>query len=526
MFFNHNPITLDKLIFTHLHKMLFDQFSTIIHPGDRIALLGPNGTGKTTLLKILAGELEPTSGAISGIVGIQVGYLQQNQPFDEHKTVWQCATEGTDNCDEGEGLPVLHHIEKLISQAGFADRKHELVRTLSGGERVRLALVHAMAQNPTLLLLDEPTNHLDAQNKTKLYSLIHDWPGTALIVTHDTELLRTWPTKLWHLEHGTMTVFNGGYDDFLQEREWDKERSVAEAERLKREQKQLKNAEMKYLQKAAKGKRNAKNALLKGSINRLAFNGMKENAEKSSGAIRRDVESRRSALKDQLAAITIYEELKPSFHMEPLTHKNAALFIRDGTVSYGTRTILENLHINIQPGERYAIIGDNGSGKSTLFKAILADNTVERGGSWNCPLQGMIGYIDQHYSLLEPHLKALEIIKLVRPEWDDRMIRKHLNDFLFRTPEEVATPTSSLSGGERARLAIASIAAQGPSMLLLDEITNNLDRLAREHVIKALLEFPGTLLVISHDEDFLEAIGITELIHISQGTHSARSHRA
>lgn len=401
MLYSHKPITLEKLSCVFLHKTCFENFTTIIHPGDRIAIIGPNGSGKTTLLKILAGIMEPTSGSLSGIDFACTGYVPQIQHDNE---------------------------------------------ALSGGERVRKALEQVIASNPSLLLLDEPTNHLDVNNRGQLFELLHSWLGSAIIVTHDTELLRTWPSKLWHIQNGRITVFNGSYDDFVQEQEWSRERALAQAEKLKHEQRKLKQAEIKQKEKASKGKRNAKNAVLQGRISRLEYSGMKENAEQSSGALKRNIKSKNEAISAQLSGIFITEVLKPRFELPALTSKNAAIYVREGSISYGNKTVLTDLYLNIQPGERYAIMGDNGSGKSSLFKAIMQDPAITKAGSWSCPPSHMIGYIDQHYSLLNNDLTVFDTIKQIQPSWDDHRIRKLLNDFLFRTPEEVSKLVSVLSG--------------------------------------------------------------------------------
>jgi ATPase subunit of ABC transporter with duplicated ATPase domains len=158
--------------------------------------------------------------------------------------------------------------------------------------------------------------------------------------------------------------------------------------------------------------------------------------------------------------------------------------------------------------ERIAIAGDNGSGKTTLIKAILADSTVKRTGSWNMPKPQDIGYLDQHYSTLSSALSAFEIIETRVPEWTIQDIRAHLNDFLFRKNEEIMLKVQHLSGGERARLSLAHIAAKSPKLLILDEITNNLDLETREHVIQVIKDYPGAMIVISHDADFLKQIHI------------------
>eukprot|EP01037_Dinobryon_pediforme_P019289 gene19289-19683_t len=195
-----------------------------------------------------------------------------------------------------------------------------------------------------------------------------------------------------------------------------------------------------------------------------------------------------------------------------------SLSITEGKVGYGKEWILKDLNIQIYQGERTAIRGPNGSGKSTLFKAILQESDVSVEGNWHLPKRHLLGYLDQHYSTLCPQETVIQSIKKIKPMWPDTDVRKHLNDFLFRKNEEISAYTSNLSGGEQARLCLAQIAALSPSLLLLDELTNNLDIEAKEHLIQVLNAYKGTLLVISHDELFLKRIRVLRYLEIGSGT--------
>jgi ATPase subunit of ABC transporter with duplicated ATPase domains len=195
--------------------------------------------------------------------------------------------------------------------------------------------------------------------------------------------------------------------------------------------------------------------------------------------------------------------------------------ISDGSAYYSpNRLLLSNINLTISGQDRIAILGDNGSGKSTLIKAIIGDSRVYKSGDWFAPQKEDIGYLDQHYDMLDQTRSALETISTLVPHWSHAEVRKHLNDFLFRKNEEVNALVCTLSGGEKARLALAQIAANTPKLLVLDEITNNLDLETKGHVAQVLLKYPGALIVISHDSEFLSEIEINDYHSISMGTIS------
>ena len=181
------------------------------------------------------------------------------------------------------------------------------------------------------------------------------------------------------------------------------------------------------------------------------------------------------------------------------------------------KIILKNVNITLAGKERVAICGRNASGKSTLLKAILDQGQILKTGSWHLPRPEHIGYLDQHYSNLNPDLSIIEHIQELKPDWHEIDVRRHLNDFLFRKNEEVMQLVANLSGGEKARASLSLIAALTPRLLILDEITNNLDLETKEHVIQVLKEYPGAMMVISHEEDFLKAIGIDHIYKIVDG---------
>ncbi len=230
-------------------------------------------------------------------------------------------------------------------------------------------------------------------------------------------------------------------------------------------------------------------------------------AVETSGRKKKAIRDQKDDVLLQLSELRLPEIIKPKFSLtaSDFSSQQAVLMISDGACGY-EEPILKNLHLQLNGSERIAITGDNGSGKTTLVRAILGDPKITRSGNWLVPSRQDIGYLDQHYANLNPELSALEEIQAYAPSWTHAEIRRVLNDFLFRKNEEVMTPSKQLSGGEKARLSLAQIAVKTPRLLVLDEITNNLDLATREHVIQVLREYPGAMIVISHDQDFLEAI--------------------
>jgi ATPase subunit of ABC transporter with duplicated ATPase domains len=219
---------------------------------------------------------------------------------------------------------------------------------------------------------------------------------------------------------------------------------------------------------------------------------------------------------EQISALRLPEVIKPTFSIQAGESGRVLVSISDGNVGF-ENLIVRAINLSVTTGERIAISGDNGSGKSTLIRAILEDTAIVKTGSWQVLKQEYIGYLDQHYSTLDVEKTVIDIIQDSVPAWSHAKIRKHLNDFLFRKNEEINAPVSSLSGGEKARLSLALIAAITPKLLILDEITNNLDLETRDHVIQVLKDYPGAMVLISHDTDFLESIQITSHYFIHNG---------
>lgn len=460
---SHKPISFHKVALSFPQKVCFEELSTQVHPGTRIAIIGQNGSGKTTLLKMFQGLVEPSQGEIQAPDGVTFGYVPQ-----------------------------------VV----------EDFHTFSGGQRFHKALTQAMSLNPDVLLLDEPTNHLDVKNRHSLLRMLQNYLGTLIIVSHDVELLRHSVDTLWHIRDGKIHVFSGSYDDYRRETEIKRLSITQELSRLDRQKKQTHDALMKEQTRAKNSRLQGEKSIDQSKWPTMVSHAKARRAAETTGRKRAAISHQRQDLLEKLSDLRLPEVLTPKFSLPSSgIGSKALLSIQDGSIGYNEPRV-KDIHLSIAARERWGIRGDNGSGKTTLVKAILGDPRVTRAGQWLVPDPIDIGYLDQHYQTLDPHKTVLETIHDLVPAWSHADVRTHLNDFLFRKNEEVNALVSTLSGGEKARLTLAQIAAKTPKLLILDEITNNLDLETREHVIQVLKAYPGAMIVISHDEDFLKTISI------------------
>ncbi|MEI8295541.1 MAG: ATP-binding cassette domain-containing protein [Alphaproteobacteria bacterium] len=464
----HHPIHLQAIGLSFPHKTCFEGLSTHIHHGQRIAIIGLNGSGKSTLLRIIQGLVEPSWGAINIPDGTVFGYVPQ----------------------------VIEEFD-----------------TLSGGMRFNARLTQALTQGANVLCLDEPTNHLDLKNRQSLMRLLQSLPCTLIVASHDVELLRTCVDDIWHIDEGQVHFFPGSYDAYVTTCQKHQESLEAKLSRLEQDKKQA-HLDLMQEQKRAK-KRKIQGEKNYNGHEKSELRAKQGQGERTTNRNKRPINETRAQILHDLQNIRISEVIKPKFNLtaRDLSSAKAIVSITDGTCSYA-RPILKNINLTVGCQEHVAIVGDNGSGKTTLIKGILLDPAVKCAGTWNMPQPQDIGYLDQHYSTLTPNVSVLQVLQAIVPEWPTHEIRRHLNDFLFRKNEEIAINVQQLSGGEKARLSLACIAARSPKLLILDEITNNLDLETREHVIQVLQEYPGAMMVISHDADFLQQIRIDKFVPI------------
>lgn len=456
-------IQLKNLSLSFPHKTCFEDFSADIYDGNRIAIIGRNGSGKSSLLKIIK-DIP---------IDINIGYVPQ-------------IIEDFDN--------------------------------LSGGQRFNESLTKALSQNPDLLLLDEPTNHLDQSNRRSLIRMLNSYPGMLIIVSHDLELLNNHIDILWHINDESITKFTGNYDDYMHELQTKRASITKELSKLERQKDSMHQALMKEQARASKSRKKGEKSISQRKWPTIVSHANARNAQETSGRKKSNIDHKKQMLNDQISNLYLSEIITPKFSLNSNDiGEHNLISISEASISYEDKSpILHNIHLSINSKDRIAITGDNASGKSTLIKAMMNYIDITKLGQWHLPLLKDIGYLDQHYRTLKPSNTVLETIQDLVPTWSQTEIRRHLNDFLFRKNEEVNTPVYKLSGGERVRLTLAQIAAKTPKLLILDEITNNLDLETKEHVIQVLKNYPGAMIVISHDEIFLEEIGI----HTRYGIHN------
>lgn len=462
----HTPIIIRDLGLSFIQHHCFDGFTTQISFGSKIGIIGQNGSGKSSLLKMMINQISPTSGMIEIPDSVKLGYLPQ----------------------------VIHEHEKM-----------------SGGERLNKVLSSVLSSQPNVLLLDEPTNHLDKKNRKSILQLLQHFYGTVILVSHDEALLNQVADTIWDIHQGKVHCFNGSYENYQKEVKIKKEQLENQKADLKKQQHQLAEGLMKEQKRAAQSRKKGKKNISNRKWPTVVSHAKAGRAEKTSGVKQAGINEKRHQIEMALSEVFIPPVIEPTFHLShKKAHREVLVSIREGQVGYHHEAaILKNITLTVGSKARWVISGGNGSGKSTLVKAIMRDKHVTTQGEWLLPQREEIGYLDQHYTNLKPKTKTVfDCLSHHQPIWSDTEVRHHLNTFLFRSNQEVDKPLSVLSGGEMARLSLAMIAAKPPSLLILDELCNNLDIVTKNHVVEVLNYFEGAMIVISHDETFLKRLGI------------------
>ncbi len=444
---------------------LFRDLDLHIAPRDRLALIGRNGAGKTTLLKLVANQIDADKGKRSIQPGTNVVMLEQEPDFSAHSTL-------RDFTIAGDNAPPLHDVEAIATQLGI-----DLSRpcaTASGGERRRAALCRALASDPDLLLLDEPTNHLDLAAIDWLEAWLNRFKGAFMVISHDrTFLTRLTRATLW-LDRGSLRrreVGFGGYEAWM-------EAIYAEEARAADKLDAKLKIEAHWLERGvtARRKRN------QGRLAKLY-----------------DMRAQRAAMLNPQGAA------KLAIAVDDV--KTKSVIVAEGvSKKFGHRTIIRNFTLRIQRGDRIGIVGSNGAGKTTLLKLLTGEIAPDEGSvTLAKTLDGVI--IDQQRSLMAPEKRVRDVLAEGGDWIDVRGVRKHvqgyLKDFLF-APELVDARIGTLSGGEKSRLLLAREFARKSNLLVLDEPTNDLDLETLDLLQEVIADYDGTVLIVSHDRDFLD----------------------
>ncbi|KEI95307.1 thiamine ABC transporter substrate-binding protein [Clostridium botulinum A2B7 92] len=496
--------------------LILDNLTFNINENDKVGLIGANGAGKSTLFKILTSSLEQDSGDIFIDKSKSLGYLAQhlsldskktiyeevldvfhdlikmeeklnkleklmNEPYDKnnkeyHDKVIKDYTTYTDLYINRGGYTYKGEIHRVLRGLSFEEEDfNKQINILSGGQKTRVALCKLLLQSPDILLLDEPTNHLDLTAINWLEEYLKAYKGTVLIISHDRYFLDEITNQTFELISGHIDCYNGNYSKFIELRKKEYE--------VKLKAYNLQQSEIKRQEKIIEKYR---------SFNR----------EKSIKA----AESRQKSL-DKIERIDAPDKLpkpvKISFETQ-IKSGNDILHIENLSKSYGDMTLFENVEMDIKRGEKIALIGDNGRGKTTLFKIIM-DEIQSNSGTKYIGKNVFIGYYDQEQSDLNECNTVLDEIWDEFPEMTTTEVRNALAAFLF-TGDDVFKEISKLSGGEKCKVNLLKLMLSKSNLLLLDEPTNHLDIMSREALEDALLNYDGTVLVISHDRYFLNKV--------------------
>ena len=489
-------------------KAILDSVDIEIRRGDHIALVGPNGTGKTTLLRILTGQQPSDGGRISTSGSTTVGYLQQHPTFAPADTLWSVAVDAVGDIvalakeaedvahqlaacsDQREHERLLERLDYLQARLQHSDAyswENRVERTLqglgftkawfdrpasslSGGQQNRLMLAHLLLKEPELMILDEPNNHLDIESTEWLETTLSTWPGAFLLVSHDRFFLDQVTSEVWELVDARLDHFRGNYSAYV----------LQKAERLE--------------------------------VQRRTFEKQREEIEKLEDFIRKhhagqkstQAEDRRKKL-ERIEAVDQPREIHtPKFRFPAATRTgDIVLRAKDLKKAYD-KPLFDRLSFQIERGQRFAILGSNGSGKSTLLKCLLGEVAPDA-GTVSLGAHVRVGYFDQLLKQLDLDMQPLEAVRVPNRDLIDKERRDILAAFGL-IGEVVTKPLSMLSGGERNRVMLARLSALEANFLVLDEPTNHLDLWSRQALETAVKSFDGTVLLVTHDRYLVNAI--------------------
>ncbi|WP_340104727.1 ABC-F family ATP-binding cassette domain-containing protein [Rhodohalobacter sp. 8-1] len=504
-------------------RALFDNVNTIVNSGERIGLVGPNGAGKSTLLKIIAGEQQADSGSISMSNEATVGYLPQDgvEPdpdltvfeevehafaeimklrteFDEVQA--KLETAASDSTEHDEALTQFGEIQHKLENSGSYTLQAEIERILvglgfheedfsrsttefSGGWLMRIALAKLLLQNPTYLLLDEPTNHLDIESLQWIESFLKNYDGAVIIVSHDRAFLDNVTNRTLALRMGSLDEYAGNYSFYEKKYAIEKELLKQQYENQQKEIKQTQEFIDRFRYKATKAKQ---------------------------------VQSRIKQLEKMEQIELEQEQSEISFQFPPPERSGQVVMkLEDVVKKYDDNTVFDGIDYEIERGDKIAVVGPNGAGKSTMIR-ILAGLEPITNGDRKVGYNVTPGYFAQHQAdELAPKNTPLDEMRLAGSHESETRLRTILGSFLF-VGDDVFKKVSVLSGGEKSRVALAKMLLNSGNFLIFDEPTNHLDMQSKNILQQALQQFPGTLMIVSHDRDFLDPI-VSKTLEVQPG---------
>jgi len=511
-------LRLNKVSLAYGHRALLDDVELDVHRGERVCLVGRNGEGKSSLLRVLGGEVTPDDGECWVRPGMRIAYLAQEVGMDSNDTVFDVVAAGLEGLGElitdyhhaahalelsdtpanlqrlaelqqaldvANGWQIEQRVDAVVSRLGLDSEA--IFHALSGGWRRRVMLARALVCDPDVLLLDEPTNHLDIEAITWLEDFMVDFKGALLFVSHDRAFVRRLSTRIIELDRGQLTSWPGSYDDYVRRK----------AEQLEVEARH--------------------NALFDKKLSQ------------EETWIRQGIKARRTRNEGRVRAL---QSMREEFRQRRKRSGNARLVLDDGeqsgkrvfeakkiTLAFDGHTVIREFSASILRGDRIGIVGPNGVGKSTLIRVLLGELSPDS-VRVRCGTRQQVAYFDQQRDQLNIEKSVMDNVadgsQHVRVNGRDRHVASYLRDFLF-PPQRLQSPVSTLSGGERNRLLLARLFAKPANLLVLDEPTNDLDVETLELLEELLIDYQGTLLLVSHDRAFLDNVVTGTLVFEGDG---------
>ncbi len=511
-------VSLDHISMAYGHLPLLDDASLQIEPGERVCVIGRNGTGKSTLLQIISGDVEPDSGTVWRQPSLRMARLVQDVPLSADRPVFDVVAEGLGNLgalvanyhhaatevaeqgddralerlgrlqhelEERDGWRVEQRVEMVIAQLNLpADA---IVDTLSGGWRRRVLLARALVAQPDLLLLDEPTNHLDIESMSWLEAFLLDYAGAVVFVTHDRVFLQRVATRIVELDRGRLTSWPGDYNTFLRRKEESLASEVIQNDKFDKKLAQ----EEAWLRQGIKARRTRDEGRVRALL-----------------AMRQERAARRGLIgRVRLTAEAAERSGQVVFEAEHVTK------------SFGERPVIYDASLRVLRRDRVGLIGPNGSGKTTLLRILIGELHPDS-GEVRQGANVQIAYYDQQREQLDPERTVFDTVgdgnDTVTVNGRTQHVHGYLRDFLFAT-ERANSPVKALSGGERNRLLLARLFTRPANVLVLDEPTNDLDIETLELLESHLVEWPGTILLVSHDRAFIDHVVTSTVVFEGEG---------
>lgn len=502
-------LTTHNLGYTSPAQTLFSDIGLTIKSKDRIGLIGRNGTGKSTLLKILSGNTESTTGTVNR--NGSFGYVPQ-LPEPELKNLSVSELLANNNLTYKDFC--VYYLETFTSAP---PSESDRIKNLSGGEFTKLCFVLAISHKPALLILDEPTNHLDQTSLLALERYLQNFDGAVLLVSHNRDFLNRTVNSIWELSDQTISIFGGNYEHYLEQKQQTMAANDRAYEATQKELAALKRGMARRETRESRAQKTERQHKGDASRTKSADNYFRNRSQKGAGRLKQQQEQALKLLSNKLTSLRSPSSKKINI---PLSVSNSGkrLIIETHNLSVKVteKTLIHDVNLRVTHSEHIAITGDNGSGKTLLLRKLESE-FLDPSSNTNVGTDIKTAYIDQRYDIVDTQLTLLENLSKRLNTTDSELVFKQLGRFQF-PPSYAHKSTSQLSGGETARLAFAMATISPLDLLILDEPTNNLDMDTVDVIIDALKEFNGALLVVSHDTFFLEKIGVDKTYQIHDKT--------